>query len=184
MTAGGPAWLEAWRLGGIDAGVALARFDELEAVAVEAMLGRWRGVSLPTGHPLDGALGRLGWYGKAFEGPDRVHPLLFRVGSSPPVPLDPAWMPVGLAFRAPGLARSGVVRRAFAAAMPLLRTNRHAARLEVRTFRDKASTAMIYHRQPITDHFRKIDNDRVLGLMMFREPREPYFFFLLSRGER
>ena len=181
LTVEGPIWLEKWRREGADPASARARFDSIEGVAIDAMLGRWRGVSLPTGHPFDGVLERLGWWGKAFDAPDQVHPLLFRAGLGAPVPLDPALMPVGLAHRLPGLARSAVLHRPFAAAMPLLRTRRHAARLDVRTFRGKASAAMVYHRQPITDHFRKIDDDRVLGLMVYRQPTAPFFFFLLSR---
>ena len=37
---------------------------------------------------------------------------------------------------------------------------------------------MIYDRQPIVDHFRRIENDRVLGLMEMRGMERPYFFLL------
>jgi hypothetical protein len=179
--AGGPAWLDEWRHNEIDPTAAIARFDGLEGVSVDAMLGRWRGASLPTGHPLDGLLEGLGWWGKVFETPDRVHPLLFRTGTGAPVPLEPSLMPVGLALRMPGLAGSAAMRRAFRAALPVLRTARPAARLEERTFRGKASAAMVYRRLPITDHFRRIDDNWVLGLMVLRRPDEPHFYFLLSR---
>jgi hypothetical protein len=181
MTPDEPDWLAAWRGGRLDPRSALSRFDGLDGVAVDAMLGRWRGVSLPTGHPLDGLLEGLGWWGKSFETPDRVHPLLFRTGSGAPVPLEPSLMPVGLALRMPGLAGSAAMRRAFRAALPVLRTARPAARLEERTFRGKASAAMVYRRLSITDHFRRIDNELVLGLMVLRRASEPYFYFLLSR---
>jgi hypothetical protein len=183
MRADEPDWLAAWRGGRLDSKAALSRFDGLGEMPVKAMLGRWRGVSLPTGHPLDGLLEGLGWWGKSFETPDRVHPLLFRTGSGAPVPLEPSLMPVGLALRMPGLARSAAMRRAFRAALPVLRTARPAARLEERTFRGKASAAMVYRRLPITDHFRRINDDRVLGLMALRRPSEPYFYFLLSREQ-
>ncbi len=182
MMSGASLWLQKWRREGTYPAAALARFDGLEGVAVDAMLGRWRGKSLPTGHPLDGLLEALGWWGKAFEAPDRVHPLLFRRGSGDPVALEPALMPVGLAFKAPGLARHWAVRRAFEAALPVLATRRHAARLECLTFRGKVSAAMVYARQPIIDHFRRIDDDRVLGLMAVAGRRAPPFFFLLSRA--
>jgi hypothetical protein len=176
-----PKWLGEWRGGLLDPTSALARFDGLEGVSVDDMLGRWRGVSLPTGHPLDGLLEGLGWWGKSFESADRVHPLLFQAGSGAPVPLEPSLMPVGLALRMPVLANSAAMRRAFRAALPALRTARPAARLEQREFRGKASAAMVYRRLPITDHFRLIDDERVLGLMVLRRPAEPYFYFLLSR---
>ena len=41
---------------------------------------------------------------------------------------------------------------------------------------------MIYDRQPIVDHFRRIDDGRVLGLMEMRGMERP-FFFLLSRDQ-
>jgi hypothetical protein len=69
------------KAGPISSGEALRRFDALQGVEPEAMLGRWRGATLATGHPLDGVLEKLGWYGKAFESVDSVHPLLFRKAS-------------------------------------------------------------------------------------------------------
>ena len=146
------------------------------------MLGRWCGVSLATGHPLDGLLEALGWWGKAFERADRVHPLLFRTASGAIVPLDPPRLLVGLGLRVPGFGRHGILRQAFRVALPLLRTRTHAARLEQRTFRGTSSATMVYKRLPIVDHFRRIDADRVLGLMVLGQSREPFFFFLLCRG--
>jgi hypothetical protein len=133
---------------------------------------------LPTGHPLDGVLESLGWYGKAFESAGRVHPLLFRTRSGAIIPLDPRFMPVTVAIRWPALAGSAPVRMIFAAVRPLLRTDHPAARLRAMDFRGRRSAAMIYDRKPITDHFRKIDDDRVLGLMAMRGMELPYFFLL------
>ena len=175
------AWLGDWRCGTVDPSLALARFDELDGVEVDAMLGRWRGVGLATGHPLDGVLEGRGWWGKAFEAVDRVHPLLFRTGSGAIVPIEPPGLLVRLGLRMPALGRSRFVRGAFRSFLPLLRTQRHAARLERRSFRGKVSAAMVYDRLPITDHFRRIDDDRVLGLMVVDEAASPYFFFLLDR---
>jgi len=177
-----PDWLAKWRAGGIGSADALSRFDSLSGVEPSAMIGRWWGTGLPTGHPLDGLLEALGWYGKSFESPDRVHPLLFADRSGTAVPLDPAIMPVDLALRWPGLARSRAVRLAFAAARALLRTDRPAARLRRLEFRGKPSAAMLYASQPIIDHFRRIDCRRVLGLMELRGMAQP-FFFLLTREE-
>lgn len=70
----GPAAFEAG--GGTTADI-LARFDALPPVSVQAILGRWRGTGLPSGHPLDGLLERFGWYGKEFDGPEDVDPLLY-----------------------------------------------------------------------------------------------------------
>ena len=60
-------WPETWSAGPADHTSALSWFDTLASLEPEFMIGRWRGVALPTGHPLDGVLEALGWYGKAFE---------------------------------------------------------------------------------------------------------------------
>ena len=99
----GPEWPENWLAGPADCADALACFDTLAGLEPEFMIGRWRGAGLPTAHPLDGVLEALGWYGKAFESVDRVHPLLFRVRSGAVIPLDPAFMPVRAALRWPAL---------------------------------------------------------------------------------
>ena len=89
-----PGWLSDWQAGSIHRTDALARFDALLGVEPAAMIGRWRGAGLPTGHPFDGVLEALGWYGKSFESTERVHPLLFRTRAGDVVPLDPRLMPV------------------------------------------------------------------------------------------
>jgi hypothetical protein len=178
----GPGWLSDWQAGPISRTDALAHFDVLPSVEPEAMIGRWRGAGLPTGHPLDGVLESLGWYGKAFESADSVHPLLFQTRSGEVIPLDPRYMPVNIALRWPALASSAPVRAAFTAGRPLLRTHHSAAILRAVNFRGKRSAAMIYARKPIIDHFRSIDDDRVLGLMEIRGMERP-FFFLLTREQ-
>ncbi|ROU03818.1 DUF4334 domain-containing protein [Histidinibacterium lentulum] len=143
------------------------------------MLGDWSGVGLPTDHPFDGLLERLGWQGKRFRSCDDVDPLIF----GPGIALDPRRMPLGLALRWPRLAGSGVTCGAFRLVLPVFRTRRPAARLATVGFRGTASAAMIYDRQPIVDHFRRIDARRVLGLMEMRRSA-PYFFLLASGGSR
>ena len=160
---------------------ALSRFDALKGVEPEEMPGRWRGTGLATGHPLDGLLEKLGWHGKAF-GTDDVQPLLFRARPGRIVALDPALMPVGVALRWPRLARSAPVCAAFYVVRPFLRARRPSARLRKVWFRGRLGAAMIYDRQPIIDHFRRIDRRRVLGLLEMRGDVPPYFF-LLCRAE-
>ena len=137
-TIAGPGWPENWLAGPADCANALSCFDTLAGLEPEFMIGRWRGAGLPTGHPLDGVLEALGWYGKAFESADRVHPLLFRTRSGAVIPLDPTFLPVSVALRWPALAKSAPVRMAFAAGRPLLRSDHSAARLRPVTFRGEA----------------------------------------------
>jgi hypothetical protein len=91
-----------WRRDGVSTEVALARFDGPPAIEPDELIGAWRGTGMPTGHPLDGLLERLDWWGKRVESEERVHPLIFGAG----VALDPRWVPLGLAQRWPRLARS------------------------------------------------------------------------------
>jgi hypothetical protein len=159
---------------------AMGLFDALPGVEPHDMVGRWRGRSLATGHPLDGLLELLGWYGKAFEPSREAHPLLFRTRSGAIVPLDPRLMPTAVALRWPEFARSRVTRMAFALLLPTLRIERPAAKLRSCNFRGRRSTAMVYNARPIIDHFRRVDADRLLGLMErpASQPESPFFFEL------
>jgi hypothetical protein len=105
-----PSWVGQWRSNGLSAESALARFDSLPGTESEELTGTWRGSGLPTGHPLDGLLERLGWQGKRFECKERVYPLIFH----PDIALDPSRLPLSVALRWPRVARSIPVRGGFA----------------------------------------------------------------------
>ena len=51
-------------------------FDTLDPVNPDELVGIWRGDEIATGHPMDGLLGAMGWFGKEFRGKDEVYPLL------------------------------------------------------------------------------------------------------------
>ena len=162
-----------WRRSGVSTEAALARFDGLPDVKPDELIGAWRGIGMPTGHPLDGLLERLGWRGKRFESDERVDPLIFEPG----VALDPRWLPLALALHWPRLARSAPVSAGFVLLRPALRARGPTAHLARVAFRGCLSAAMIYDRQPIVDHFRRIDAIRLLGLMQTRSAA-PFFFLL------
>lgn len=178
--ASGPDWLSCWQARPITSSEALNHFRSLQGIEPEQMIGRWRGASLATGHPLDGLLEALDWYGKAVESPERVHPLLFRLRTGRVAPLDPALMPTAVALGWPAFARSAPVRAAFAALGPALVARGPAARLAARDFEGRRGIALVYDRQPIVDHLRSIDSDHVIGLMERKGMASP-FFFLLAR---
>lgn len=52
-------------------------FRSLEPVHSEEMVGLWRGTRHPSGHPLDGVLENLHWFGKRFHPGMRADALLF-----------------------------------------------------------------------------------------------------------
>ena len=136
---------------------ACSLFDALEPVEPQVMLGTWKGRELPTGHPLDGWLEKTGWYGKAFHNTEYVDPLLFRTPFGKPLALPP--FPPG-------------------SAVNLLSGARGAARLRKMEWRGKTSAVMVYDHLPIHDHFRKVNDDVLLGMMDWKGMKRPYFFLL------
>lgn len=161
---------------------ALALFDDLPVVPAEEITGRWRGRELATGHPFDGLLTASGWYGKQFDSPESVHPLLFTTPAGQIFSGDPRKVPIGLAGRVPvtfveaGHKLLGVIE-------PVLRTRKPRARLRNLDYRGKVSAAMLYDHLPIIDIFRRVDDTTLLGVMDRRGVTRP-FFFVLAREAR
>lgn len=60
--------------------VATAELDrlwaDLESVAVDEILGEWRGFAFTTGHPLERTLATSRWHGKRFVSPQSAQPLI------------------------------------------------------------------------------------------------------------
>lgn len=156
---------------------ALALFDALPPLGVDELLGAWAGRGIPTGHPFDGLLEALGWYGKRMQTPERVHPLVFRAGRRR-VAITPTWLPLRLALRVAPVVPRGLAARAFALVRPLMATSRPQARLRMVEHRGVVSAAMVYDRQPIVDAFRRVDDATVLGVMDVRGDDRPYVFVL------
>jgi hypothetical protein len=158
-------WIAKWLYSGTDRREATERFERLPAAKPCGLVGLWAGWSLPTGHPLDGLLERLNWYGKEILPDGGVHPLLFRQPSGHLAALDPAWMPTGIALHWPALAHSSGARMTFQAASPLLRASGPGARIELQEFRGQRVPAIVYTRQPIVDYLRELEADQMVGLM-------------------
>ncbi len=132
-------------------------FDALDPIDPTEMIGTWKGSELPSGHPMDGWLEKTGWYGKAFHSAEHVDPLLFKSPFGKPFPLHP--FPPALIVN-------------------LLNDARGAARLRKMEWRGKTSAVMIYDQLPIQDHFRKVNDDVLMGMMDCKGMNRPYFFLL------
>lgn len=125
------AWLERHQETGATTDEALAFFDRLPAMGLDDMRGHWRGSGLHTGHPLDGLLEAFGWYGKQFDGPESVHPLLFKTRGGV-ADVNPRFMPVGLMTKLPArYARP--LGPVFSAVLGLLRTREPACQWPTET---------------------------------------------------
>jgi hypothetical protein len=162
----------------LEAGAALALFDRLPPVAPEDLLGRWRGESFASGHPLDGILETYHWYGKAFHSRERVDPLLFQTAAGAVLPLravmpDPRWLERWPWLR--GRAAGDGFQRLL---LPLLVCRAPQARLRRIEHRGISTAAMLYDRLPIIDVFRRLDDGGLLGLMDARGIEQPFFFVL------
>lgn len=168
--------------GGTGVEEALAFYDSLPPVSLDAMRGAWRGWTLPTGHPFDGLLETLGWHGKTFRGPDDVDPLVFRTAGGV-LALNPVFVPIGVVLRLPGLLRRPAVGSLARLVLPVARTSRPKARLRMVEYRGVVTATMCYDRQPICDHFRVVDEDTVIGAMDLRGIAQP-FLFVLRRQDR
>lgn len=157
---------------------AWALFDRLPAARTdEVTLGRWHGEELDTGHPFAGVLVASGWYGKQFDGPDSVHPLLFADSTGAIFPVDPRRVPLTLTDKVP-LAGVRAINKALPVLGLALRTRKYTARLRDIEYRGVVSVAMVYDHLPIIDHFRRVDEHTLLGIMDLRGMDAPYFFVL------
>ena len=126
-------------------------FAQLAPVSLEFLYGDWRGGELPSGHPMDGALGAARWHGKSFRSATDVQPL---------VCLDEN-----------GAKYSNV------------ELGKGEATLRLIDFEGRVTASMVYDGQPVIDHFVKVDDDTVMGVMTGKKLRAPYFYFYLEREE-
>lgn len=161
---------------------ALALFDRLPAVEPQELLGRWRGESFASGHPLDGVLEAYHWHGKEFHSLEQVDPLLFETAGGIVVPLRAVMPDLRWLEHWPWL-RSRAAGQLFQfLLLPWLRCAAPQARMRRIEHRGVSSAAMVYDRLPIIDVFRRLDEERLLGLMDARG-LEPPLFFVLRREQ-
>lgn len=162
----------------MDLQAALERFRQLPAVQPRELVGLWRGRGLPTGHPLDGVLENLGWFGKRFTQDLKADALLFQSGERRLVAIDPAWVPLRMALRFHAFGRTTAARNLFSYIGRRLRARGPVATVKTIAYDGVSSAAMVYDIKPITDHFRRIDDKTVLGMMIIEGDPRPYFFEL------
>jgi len=153
----------------------LSFFDELESVNTEELIGQWKGKEIQTGHRMNGLLENLNWYGKTFISEEIVHPLVFRSFSGhTQYSVNPQLIPLSINF-----PKNRFSRLLFNLVKPFIKTNKSCARLRMVEYRNAITCTMIYDSKPINDHFKKIDNQTLLGLMDMKN--EDPFFFLLEK---
>lgn len=157
-------------------------FRSLEPVRPEDLVGLWKGDGHPSGHPLDGVLDNLHWFGKRFHPDMRADALLFEGEPGRLVPIDPKFFPIRLASTFARFGRSARAWNLFSRIRPRLRARGTTASLQIRMDDGAMTAAMVYDRQPIVDYFRRINDQELAGMMVVeRDPRR--FFFRLTKVE-
>ncbi len=159
-------------------------FQSLNPVEPSEMVGLWRGAGVPSGHPLDGVLENLQWFGKRFHGDMRADALLFQWQPGRLVAIDPRVVPIRFAMTFASFGRTILARKLFSQFQNAFRARGTTAVLGVRTFAGAASAAMIYDAQPIVDHFRRVDHDTIAGMMCLPGDERRLFFKLTKLGEQ
>jgi len=160
------------------ANTTMSWYRSLPPVLPAEMVGLWKGVGIPSGHPLDGVLENLQWFGKRFHPDMRADALLFQSGKGRLVAVEPRWLPVWLALGLAPFGRTSVARYVFGYLHKALKARGRTATLELRSFEGTESAAMVYDHQPIVDHFRRIDDVEVAGMMIVKDDPRRYFFKL------
>lgn len=152
-----------------------AIYDAAPPAELDFMLGRWKGFEVRSGHFMDGLLELTGWYGKLFESPEEVHPLLFYNWNKQGLfAVNPLLIPLQLPF--PKTRALGPLMQLL---RPILATKRSKARLRMIAYRGKMTATMVYDHKAIMDHFVQLDEDHVLGVMDLKgDGKHPYFFGL------
>lgn len=158
-------------------------FPTLAALELSDLVGLWRGSHVPSGHPLDGVLENLGWFGKRFHPNLRADALLFRTGPARLVPVDPRFIPLRLALRLASFGRSRVARNWFPYVQKMLRAKGPTATLQLLDLESTPTVAMVYDHQPVTDYFRRIDDRTILGMMCVKGDAKRFFFTLTKVAE-
>lgn len=153
---------------------ALTIFDSLETADLAFMLGQWRGFEVKTGHQMDGLLSATRWYGKLFISEERVYPLLFHsFNKSRIYSVDPKLIPLNIK-----IPKTKLLFPILNILRLILQTKKSSARMRMINYRGRTTGTMVYDKKAIMDHFVKIDNNRMLGIMDQKGSANPYVFIL------
>lgn len=156
-------------------------YDQLGPVSLDFMIGRWKGSEIATGHALDGMLVPSGWYGKMFISPEEVHPLVFFTKNKTHLySVNPKYLPLDL-----NVPKNKVLGVLMALSKHFVQTKKSSARLRMIEYRGRVTATMAYDAKPINDHFVKIDDHTVLGVMDKKgDSRHFPYAFVLERDDK
>ena len=156
----------------------IAWFASLPSVLPVEMTGIWRGEGIPSGHPLDGVLENLQWFGKRFHADLRADALLFQWRPGRLVAIEPAFFPIRIAICLNRFGKTTVARNWLFHFHRMVLAKRTTASVKLRTIEGAETAAMVYDRQPIVDVFRRIASNEVAGMMVVEGDHRRFFFRL------
>ncbi|KAK8079409.1 transcription factor cmr1 protein [Apiospora hydei] len=142
-------------------------FDSLDAVKPSELRGLWQGSEFPTGSSSDGLLSASGWFGKRFTSDDHVDPLVFYTKKKDPAADGKGGDSSnddGLFAADPPKATALFLQGAYVPNHQAeCETQESGARLRHVEYRGVVTASMIYNQLPIIDHFRRVDDNKLLG---------------------
>ena len=112
---------------------------------------------------------------------DNAHPLVF-ADKRGKFNVNPAGLPIGFMVRNAGVLHNGAAATIAKRVLRLRRTQEPRARLRMIEYRGVVTGTMSYDALPINDHFRKIDDNTLLGVMDLRGATAPFVFLLRRTG--
>ncbi len=155
---------------------ALERFRSLPSVEPTEIVRLWQGRGIPTGHPLDGVLENLDWFGKRFKADMSADALVFWSRERRLIAIDPARIPLRWALRFHKLGCTRLARIPFSCVRRGFQARGPVACLRMMPFAGAESAAMVYDEQPIVDYFRRVDEKTIMGVMTITGDDRIYFF--------
>ena len=164
------SYQEAIKAGQTSPDNAWAISDSLPVVSVDFMLGLWKASGFSTHHPQDGELESAGWYGKRFTDTNFVDPMIFYANDGGIFSADPVYVTRYLST----MKRASDV-------LNEIETKEPEARLRMVEARSRSTASLVYNDLPIIDHFCKVDEDTVLGMMENPSQQSHNYFFVLQR---
>jgi hypothetical protein len=166
----------------LDVGRSAVEEDRLVRLAASVlpneMIGIWRGEGISSGHPFDGVLENLQWFGKRFHADLRADALLFQWRPGRLVPIEPSFFPIRTVIRFGAFGRTSVARNWFSYLNKMVRARGTTASVKLRMVDGEETAAVVYDRQPIVDYFRRIGDDELAGMMVVDGDERRYFFRL------
>ncbi|MDR0307244.1 MAG: DUF4334 domain-containing protein [Chitinispirillales bacterium] len=151
-------------------------FDTLKPVTLNELVevGVWLGGEIITGHPMDGLLTAVRWYGKKFQQDGGIHPLLYKGINGKVYSVNASEIPFKTIMTFP----RWIIKILFFFFAPLIRTKNPCTQYWNVEYRGKITGAMVWDELPIVEIFARIDSNTLLGVTVIKGISDPYFFTL------